>query len=557
MELFSGREKFFTQKWRPYVILFLLGCIFYLPGITHLPPTDRDEARFAQASRQMLETGNYIDIRFQSKPRYKKPIGIYWLQAASDAIFGDPESPKIWPYRLPSFLGALITVLLTFYLGKPFFNPRVGFLAALLLESSVLLQVEATIATTDASLLATITAMMVMLGRIYLSENERTDMAVWGFWIFCGVGVLLKGPIPPFVAFLTVITLSILDKNLKLVRRLRPLPGIFLLLIVVLPWFWAIHKATGGTFIRKALTQDLLPKLLGGHESHGAPPGLYLLLIPLLFWPGTLVFINAMKEAWRSKSERTIRFLISWAIPTWLAFEFIPTKLPHYILPVFPALSILTGFYLIKAGVQGDAWFNKAKGFTNFISKWIFIGITLSICLGDVALGIYFNHTVSIAASLVVLGGALLTWLVFRPHHLSWTQSIVAICVISGTLITMPTFSFVLPSANPIWISREVSRAISQIPELTKPALASVGYHEPSLVFLAGTKTRIGSLQEVLKSLEERKVTHVLVPKKLHQLLLQEALKRGIKLRLIKQIHGFNYSKGKWLNLNLYRVTLH
>ena len=77
---------FLTRSWRPYLLLILLCCAFYLPGLTRLPPTDRDEARFAQASRQMLESGNYIDIRFQNVPRYKKPIGVYWLQAAAAGV---------------------------------------------------------------------------------------------------------------------------------------------------------------------------------------------------------------------------------------------------------------------------------------------------------------------------------------------------------------------------------------------------------------------------------------------------------------------------------------
>ena len=108
---------------RPYagtIALFLLCCALYLPGIATLPVTDRDEARFAQSSRQMLETGNYIDIRFQDVPRYKKPIGIYWLQAASVAALSEAGAALdgIWAYRIPSFLAALGAVLLTFWAAR-------------------------------------------------------------------------------------------------------------------------------------------------------------------------------------------------------------------------------------------------------------------------------------------------------------------------------------------------------------------------------------------------------------------------------------------------------
>jgi len=102
---------------RPYGLLIALCLLLYLPGIAAIPPLDRDEARFAQATRQMLETGDFLRIRFQDEARNKKPAGIYWLQAASVNLFSAPESTAIWPYRLPSLLGATLAVLLTFGFG--------------------------------------------------------------------------------------------------------------------------------------------------------------------------------------------------------------------------------------------------------------------------------------------------------------------------------------------------------------------------------------------------------------------------------------------------------
>src|SRR5438034_2741472 len=93
---------------RPYLVLAGLCLLLYLPGIAAIPPLDRDEARFAQATRQMLETGDFLRIRFQDEARNKKPAGIHWLQAAAVSAFSQPASTAIWPYRLPSVAGALI-----------------------------------------------------------------------------------------------------------------------------------------------------------------------------------------------------------------------------------------------------------------------------------------------------------------------------------------------------------------------------------------------------------------------------------------------------------------
>ena len=116
---------------RPYALLCLLCLILYAPGLAAIPPLDRDEARFAQATRQMLETGDFVRIRFQDEARNKKPIGIYWLQAAAVAAFSSPESAAIWPYRLPSAFAATAAVLLTFGFGARLFDSRpAGFIAA-------------------------------------------------------------------------------------------------------------------------------------------------------------------------------------------------------------------------------------------------------------------------------------------------------------------------------------------------------------------------------------------------------------------------------------------
>src|SRR5690349_5947416 len=105
---------------RPVPVLVLLCLIAWLPGFFALPALDRDESRFAQASKQMIETGDYIDIRFSTVPRYNKPVGIYWLQAASTRVLGAPPYNRIWTYRLPSLLGGMLAVLLTFWCARAF-----------------------------------------------------------------------------------------------------------------------------------------------------------------------------------------------------------------------------------------------------------------------------------------------------------------------------------------------------------------------------------------------------------------------------------------------------
>ena len=125
---------------RALALLVAFSLFAFLPGFFQTPAVDRDEARFAQATKQMLEARDYVDIRFQNEVRYKKPVGIYWLQAAAvktGEALGVPQArTTIWLYRLPSLFGAIGAVLLTYWAALAFVPRRAAVIAALMMASS-------------------------------------------------------------------------------------------------------------------------------------------------------------------------------------------------------------------------------------------------------------------------------------------------------------------------------------------------------------------------------------------------------------------------------------
>ena len=289
---------------RPYLLLACFSVALFLPGIAALPVLDRDEARFAQATRQMVETGDYLRIRFQDEARNRKPAGIYWLQAASVEAFSGPESTAIWPYRLPSFFGALVAVLLTFGLGKSLVGPTPALLGAILLASTLELCAEAHIAKTDAALLAAIVAAQGALGAIYAAARSgRTARWQWAllFWAAQGIDILLKGPIAPGLALLTAASLAIADRDARWLKGLRPHWGIPVVLVIAGPWYAAIELATRGGFFAESIGHDLIDKLGGAQESHGAPPLSHLGMLLIGFWPASLFLGLALVHAWRDR----------------------------------------------------------------------------------------------------------------------------------------------------------------------------------------------------------------------------------------------------------------
>jgi len=282
---------------RAVALLVGFSLLAFLPGFFQIPPVDRDEARFAQATKQMLETHEYVDIRFQDEVRYKKPVGIYWLQAAAvktgEAIGISHARTTIWLYRLPSLVGATGAVLLTYWAALAFVGRRAALIAALMMASSILLGVEARLAKTDAMLLLTSVAAMGALARIYLA-GRRTPATQIGWtepailWTALAGGVLLKGPLILMFIALTALTVSILDRSARWLWSLRPLVGVVWLVVLVLPWFVAIVAKSGDSFFVEAIGHDMLDKVTSGQEAHGAPPGFYFALCWLTFWPGSL-----------------------------------------------------------------------------------------------------------------------------------------------------------------------------------------------------------------------------------------------------------------------------
>ncbi|HEV2301461.1 MAG TPA: glycosyltransferase family 39 protein [Stellaceae bacterium] len=531
----------------PYALLALLSLALYLPGIAAIPAFDRDEARFAEASRQMLESGDFVRIRFQNQARDKKPVGIYWLQAASVALFSAPRSRAIWPYRLPSVFGATAAVMLTLALGRRLFpeNPHAGPAAAVLLASSLALVAEAHLAKTDAMLLAAVAAAQASLGLVY-TEARAGRRPGWGpalvFWIAQAVGMLLKGPVAPVISLLTLASLAVADRDIRWVAGLRPMAGLILAAALVMPWLFAVERATQGRFLVGALGRDLLPKLLGAEESHGAPPGSYLLLLPAAFWPGSLYLVPALHRGWRRRRAPAERFLLAWLVPAWALFELVPTKLPHYVLPLYPALALFAGRALAElptlAMPRGAAFADRAVAVL-----WSLATLALALLL--VALPMRLGHGMSMAA----IGGAALT-LVLAGALLVARRRYALAAPLAFAFVA--TLAAVLPGLDRLWLSRSAAALVARDPPPAGEPLVSVGYSEPSLVFLLGPGTALLTPGNAAAALAHG--GRALVGES-DRAAFQAALAAGGLLgRAEGAVSGLDYSTGRRLVLTLYAV---
>ena len=509
--------------WLALAIMLMLA----LPGFFSLPPVDRDEVLFAQASAQMLASGDPVDIRFSDAPRYKKPIGIYWLQAIAAAVTGHPEA--IWSYRLVSLVGAMIAVAFTHKTARLVMPPDAAFLAAVVLASSLMLGAEARLAKTDAMLLATIAAGQYVLARLFLPEGRTKLPSIsiylaMYFWIAEAASILIKGPIGPMVAAFTLFGLSLYRRDLALFRALNPIPGIALLLAITAPWFIAITLKSNGEFWSASLGRDMFQKLASAKENHGWPPGAYLALIWITFWPGSILLATTIPNLWHNRATPLIIFAFACIIPSWIVFELTPTKLIHYTLPTYPALAILTAFALSRS----PRWFAAILVLVPPILLAV-IAVQAHRLNAPLPLGFWVFGAGAIAATVLIL-------LTYHRSNPALTALTLALASLTLSCAIYPS----LAKLDVLWPAQPLASIAAEHPDCR---LIVAGYAEPSLVFLTRNHVTFGTTDDITAALANSDCTLAAE--------LADAATPSNTVE-ISRVHGLDLGTGKPVDLRVY-----
>lgn len=570
-------------------MLILLAAVVLLPGLGQIPVVDRDEARFAQASRQMLESGTlegWVIPRVGEQVRLSKPPLIYWVQSttAGMATGFDASADAIWMYRLPSVLAAMVTVLLVWRLGRAMFGARTGLLAGAFMAVSPVVAFDAHMARADQLLCVLTTAAMAVLYTCWRDGRDTgARLPVWRtatLWVLVGLGMLAKGPITLMVVLLTAIVLAAWTRKWSWLLRLRPFTGVLIVAAVFLPWVLLAASAVGLGTLGEIAYDELFVRATTGRESHGAPPGYHLVLFVVLMWPGTLLTGVALARTWKragqgqgarflgvlthpARAQGAEAFCLAWIIPSWIVFELAATKLPHYTLPLYPALALISA----RAVFAGARALPQARSLLARIGfgLWFLIGlgivalpsavIWLAWTQGDLANPPPGSPSMSgigtISIVLLALGGlfgiAVLVAALVR---------ITAGRLIEGQLLAIPaaavafalTFGVALPAAWPLWNTPRIAYLLENAGAFENDnGIASVGYHEDSLVHATrGTLRRLG-VHGVARWVSKHPGGLIVLPKNLAE--------ETDGITVIGEVDGYNYSNGERVALVVARVT--
>lgn len=602
--------------------MLLLAAVALVPGSQALPPVDRDESRFALASWQMLD-GDFPDDwlvpRLQDRPRLNKPPLIYWAQAGVVGLAGADGSGAsathggIGWFRVPSLIAAALAGLITWRLGARVFAPGVGWLAGAMMVVCVVVMWDARQARSDQLLLlCTTLAMWGLWGGMSAAERRRSGVVnagsvassarllVWGQWwwwaLWGGIalGVMTKGPITPMVAALTAVSYAWLSGRWRWLLGLGPISGVLLTLALGVPWVMAVASQVGFGEYARIIFDETLGRAGSPKEGHWGPPGYHLVLLPVMFWPGSLLTAAAIARVLRkrkagqehesdhaeSRPRRGImlrprrfvamlgrlrpieRFLLCWIVPSWIVFELVSTKLPHYTLPLYPGIALLTarGVFAAAAGSMPGL---RAAGARLGVMVWQGIGILLAALpvIAVVALAVGFRAEFGdelaneiaqqtglpnalpiglLSAMLVcmIIGIGLLAR---RRGWLLAQLAAIGVAAIIGVLV----FRIALPTMPALWASSTVNARLAALDPAGERPVLLVGYHEDSLLFLTRGRALRTARQDFEEALRTNPAAIVVLQ------LREEDRERLTDAETALTIHAFNYSKGDWIRLQI------
>jgi 4-amino-4-deoxy-L-arabinose transferase-like glycosyltransferase len=549
----AARIERWARGWRAPAFAALVALLAGLPGLFAVPPLDRDESRFAQATAQMLETGDLTSINFQAAPRSKKPVGIHWLQAASVSLLSSPENREIWAFRIPSLLGAMLAAAACAWGATAAFGARSGLIAGAVLGATALLSTEAFIAKTDAVLCGATTLAMAALARLYLTARGRQVAGSPAgrrekllFWTGISLAMLVKGPVGPLTAVFAMLAISAWDRDFRWLKTLGWGWGLLLLAAVTLPWSAAITVATDGAFWSTAIGGDMAPKLVGGQETHGAPPGYHLLAAILLLFPATLLLPAAGVAAWKGRREAGVRFALCWLIPVWVMFEALPTKLVHYPLPAYGALAWLIAAALREPLGGRVRWIGAGLG--------LLAGALFAI-IAIVGLSEYGDRAdvtwASLAAGLFVISALAGGYLLLRRA----AASALFVGGALGVLAHGALMGGLIPRLEPLWPGIRAARALAEAglaPRDGAPGpVAVTGYAEPSLIFTLGTPTALVDPQGAAEAVIQGRPA--IVEDKEDAAFRAALAEADLAPRPVAAVSGTNYSDGEAITLRVYR----
>jgi 4-amino-4-deoxy-L-arabinose transferase-like glycosyltransferase len=457
-------SKIYPQKWAQIIILLGFCFVLYFVNLGRWDLWNPDEPRYAQVAREMVDRGDWILMHFNGKIYADKPPLFFWLISLSSYLWQGFNS---YSARFPSALFGTLTILLTFFLGKELYSSRTGFLSGLVLATCLGFAYLATRANIDATLTFFTTASLFCFFQHYQwGKKERShpekarSLLIYGFYIGMALATLTKGPVGFILPLLISLAYLFAQKDWRAVREMRLLSGMLLFIVIALAWYIPAIVKGGRYYLNETLFHQTIDRYSAGW-SHVQPFYFYLYKFPLDFLPWIFLLPAAMAYGFSKEmmaKRREFLFLLTWFVVIFIFFSLSKGKRGLYLLPLFPAASLMVGKF----------WNGFISYSTeHFRHEWIsfplygFMGLALVAGAGipwvvSVKFPSYLPYSLPI--SFLMIGGSIGLFVLFRFKSHGAIFFLIVGMMAGGFFYTS---RIVFPLANPYKSARFICQEIT------------------------------------------------------------------------------------------------
>ena len=440
------------------LIVFLFSLAVLLMNLDKPMIYILDEAKNAECAREMLVSGDYVMPYFNGQLRTDKPPLHYFFMVGAYKMFG----VSAFSARFFSAIFGALTVLISFLFAKRYFGERTGWISILVLISSLHFNFQMRLSVPDPYLIFFMTAAFMSF---YAFLDTQKKCWLWFMYASFGLGLLTKGPVALALPGLIMLIFLILSKrfNWKLIRSFQILPGIIIILIIALPWYWLNYQTSNGVWTEGFFFKHNLQRFSDTMEGHGGFFLLPLIMVIMGLLPLGIFSLQAIFYGWKERKNNALLYVLCIVLGIIVFFSFSQTKLPNYTAPAYPFIAILIAFFL--SGLDASKITMSKLKWTYTCYTILAFAIPAAVYFG-LSADINVQDTARVWAYFIPLPlGAVLGWYFIKKGEINW-------------FIGLTAFSFML--SNFLFFARAYPRVYANNPVAGSIEMLK---HNPKLVY--------------------------------------------------------------------------
>lgn len=482
---------------RAVIVLILLSSTLFFFKLGSFSLYDAAETTYGEFVKNILQTGDWLTLHYNGQIIFDKPPLYYWLAALLSKLIGFNE----WAMRFWAALAGVLTVLTTYALGKKLYNERTGFLSGIIVMTAFQFLIQSRIAELDIVLTVFMTLGLFLWYQWYSGGNKKIVLLAY---LPLAFGLLIKGLLAVALPACAVFLFLLIKRELHRIKDMAVIPGILIIALIGLPWYIAEYLIHGKVFLDFALGFLFLSRFQGVVSGHTGPWYYYFIALLLGFAPWSHFIPLGLWKAFKNWKNDPELLSLCFILPAFIVFSIAKTKIPNYVLPLYPFLAIMTGNSWDRLLRKPEA---ERLGFLT--ANVLFAVVVVLILIGAIAVGNnqYPAQYVSLipplqalAAALIIGSAVSIVLFLFKSYSLSFAAIPIMVFVIAAILTV-----WALPLVENFKGAKPLGRELTKVIRPDQRVAAFETGNRPSVVLHSpGPVKFLGSEAELLSFLKSK-----------------------------------------------------